>query len=287
MSANLSRRSVLVGFTATAALFAGSASAQAAKAIDAHAEAFRRHPGGPGADAAVEDYLRQLDANGMTHGVLAQPAFLGADNSYLVEGLRTARGRLRGVAAVEPSIYYNDMKALDSAGVVGVRLDLAGRPLPDVSAQPWSDFLRRVASLGWSVHVHREAKDLPRIVGPLLAAGITVVVDHYGRPDPSLGVDDPGFRYLLTQGATRRLWVKLSGAHRNGGVAAGERIALAAFPLLKGALGADRLLFGSDWPFAQAGLSFESQKAFLGKMVTDASERRMILGDNAAKLFRF
>ena len=55
-----------------------------------------------------------------------------------------------------------------------------------------------------------------------------VVVDHFGRPDPRLGVDDPGFRYLIETGATGRVWVKLSGAYRNGSGEAGERTALAS-----------------------------------------------------------
>ncbi len=37
-----------------------------------------------GYDATPEDYLGMLDANHIAHGVLIQPSFLGADNSYLV-----------------------------------------------------------------------------------------------------------------------------------------------------------------------------------------------------------
>jgi predicted TIM-barrel fold metal-dependent hydrolase len=280
----LSRRLLLFGGASLA--MAPPAWAQGVKRIDALAQVFRRPPVGMARGAAVPDYLAELDAAGMTHGVIVQPPSAGIDNGYLLESLKAARGRLRGVAAVEPSAYYNDLKALDAAGVVGLRLDLSGRPIPDFGAQPWPDFLKRVASLGWSVHAHREAKDLPRIVGPLLAAGLTVVVDHYGRPDPALGVDDPGFRYLLTQGASRRLWIKLSGAHRNGGAAAGERIALAAYPLLRAALGADRLLFGSDWPHGEGGTGIAGRTAIIERSAADPSERRMVLGENAATLLR-
>jgi len=41
-----------------------------------------------------------------------QPSFLGEDNSYLVNGLRLANGRLRGIAVVSPSISREDLKAL-------------------------------------------------------------------------------------------------------------------------------------------------------------------------------
>jgi predicted TIM-barrel fold metal-dependent hydrolase len=43
-----------------------------------------------------------LDRYGMSHGVLIQPSFLGTDNAYMVQGLRTAPERLRGIAVVSP-----------------------------------------------------------------------------------------------------------------------------------------------------------------------------------------
>ena len=93
------------------------------------------------------------------------------------------------------------------------------------------------------------------ILQPLLEAQVNVVVDHFGRPDPALGVDDPGFAALLAAGRSRRVWVKISGAYRNGANGRGEAIAQAAMPRLKDALGLDRLVWGSDWPHTQ----FESQ----------------------------
>ena len=78
----------------------------------------------------------------------------------------------------------------------------------------------------------RRSGGLPALVGPLLAGGLNVVGDHFGRPDPGLAVDDPGFRYLLAQAPTRRRCVKLSGADRSGPDGIGDTIADAAAPLL-------------------------------------------------------
>jgi hypothetical protein len=103
-------------------------------AIDSHAHVFHRDLPMPdkrrapaGYDAPPEDYLRVLAANGMTHGVLVQPSFLGADNSYLVASLRRYPDRLRGIAVVDPSIGSEQLQALQDAGVVGIRLNLIGR----------------------------------------------------------------------------------------------------------------------------------------------------------------
>ncbi len=290
---HLSRRALLA---AVAALPAARAFAQTATPmVDTHAHIFRRGlPLAPGArysvdyDANLEDYLKQLDANGMTHGVLVQISFLGTDNSFILDGIKRSNGRLRGIAVVDPTIAYFDMKELDNAGIVGVRLNLVGRPIPDFSADPWPEHLKRVAALGWQVEVHREAVDIPKIVGPLLNAGVNVVVDHFGRYDGTLGVEDPGFRWLLGQGASKRLWVKVSAAYRNGKDGAGEMAAPRAYTMLRDALGVDRLLWGSDWPHTafEKVANYANQKSFFEQMVPSADERKQILGTNAAKLFR-
>jgi predicted TIM-barrel fold metal-dependent hydrolase len=295
MSILMSRRTAIVGVAATAAASRLAFAQTAAKRIDTHAHIFERGlPLAPGArytsdyDAPVGDYLKQLDANGMTHGVLVQISFLGTDNSYILDGIKKANGRLRGIAVVSPEISFEDMKAMDASGIVGVRLNLVGRPIPNFTEGPWPEHLKRVAALGWQVEVHREAKDIPAIVGPLLASGVNVVVDHFGRFDGAQGVEDPGFRWLLDQGASKRMWVKVSAAYRNGKEGKGEDAALKAYPMLRDAIGLDKLLFGSDWPHTtfEKSISFANQVAFFEKMVPNAAERAQIMGENAAKLFR-
>lgn len=264
--------------------------------VDTHAHVFRRdlpmvagRRYTPDYDVSAEDYLRQLDTNGVARGVLVQPSFLGTDNHYLLAALRSHPQRLRGVAVVEPAASAAFLEELAAAGVVGLRLNLVGQPIPDFSAAPWPGLLQRVARLGWHVEVHREAKDLPVILTPLLGAGVSVVVDHFGRPDPQLGTDDPGFRGLLAAAASRRVWVKLSGAYRNGADGRGAAIARAALPLLRAAFGPERLVWASDWPHTQ----FEKVETYAAVCAerdlwfTDAAERTAILGTTPAKLFHF
>jgi predicted TIM-barrel fold metal-dependent hydrolase len=268
---------------------------RAVSGVDTHAHIFKRglkladvRRYAPDYDATIDDYLKVLDANGLSHGVLVQPSFLGTDNTYLLEGLQAARGRARGIAVVPPTISRAELNTLNEAGIVGIRLNLVGLPIPAFDAEPWPALLKNVAELNWQVEVHREARDLEGIVAPLLKAGVDVVVDHFGRPDGKLGVDDPGFRYLLTTGPQRRTWVKISAPYRNGNDGAGEATALKAYPMLRDSLGVDRLLWGSDWPHTQfeKTQSFASNRALLDQMVTDAGERQQILTANPGLLFR-
>ena len=268
------------------------AAADAAPAVDCHAHVFlrslafadgRRYT--PGYDAPIDAYLARLDRHGLSHGVLVQPSFLGTDNSYMVEALAAHPRRLRGIAVVPVDMPPVELRALDRRGVVGIRLNLLGQPVPAFDTPAWRRHLADVAALDWQVEVQAEAGRLPRILPALLDAGVRVVIDHFGKPDPAQGIDDPGFRYLLTTGDSGRVWVKLSGAYRNGD----PKIAGDAASLLRASFGLERLLWGSDWPHTQ----FEDRMGFgrareaLDRWLPDPAERRIVLGETAVRLFRF
>ena len=265
-------------------------------AIDCHAHVFRRDLPMPdsrrapsGYDATPEDYLRKLDENKMTHGVLIQPSFLGTDNSYLMSALRKYPQRLRGVAVVDPRISVADLNQMQQAGVVGIRLNLVGLPTPDFSSAAWKNLLSEIKARRWQVEVHRSARELPTVLDPLMLAGVNVVVDHFGRPDEQSGVNDPGFRYLMSLGSSRQVWVKVSAPYRNGANGVGEATALQALPLLKTHFGLDRLVWGSDWPHTlfESKADYSGQRRLLEVWLPDAAERGQVLHETPSKLFGF
>ncbi|MFB9264334.1 amidohydrolase family protein [Bradyrhizobium erythrophlei] len=294
----MTRRRFAAGFIASLPTI-GIASRGLAKvavprlSIDTHAHVFHRGlklaPGrryAPDYDAPLDLYLQQLDQNAMTNGVLVQPSFLGTDNSYLVECLKAANGRLRGIAVVDPAIAPAELRALDANGVVGIRLNLVGQQLPDLTAPEWKTLLASIKAMGWQVEVQRNAGDLAMLAPQLLDHGVTVVLDHFALPDPMLGVADPGFQSTLKLGASRRVWVKISAPYRNG--ANGEQFAKEAYPLLRTAFGVDRLLWGSDWPHTQFETkeNYVKNRKYLDELVTDADERARVLA-SPRELFRF
>ena len=293
----LTRREFVAGSAAVVALVGSGKTSLADTApttvIDTHAHVFHRGlklaPGrryAPDYDAPLSLYLEQLDQNGTTHGVLVQPSFLGTDNSYLFDCVKQTGGRLRGIAVVDPTISSQDVLALDKAGIVGIRLNLVGQKLPDLTAPEWKALLANLKSANWQVEIQRNASDLVGLVPQLLDAGVAVVLDHYTLPDQKLGVDDPAFRSILEFGATKRVWVKVSAPYRNG--PNGEAFAKQAFPLLRASFGLDHLLWGSDWPHTQFEKteSYAKNRRFLDELITDASERNDVL-IAPRSLFRF
>jgi predicted TIM-barrel fold metal-dependent hydrolase len=243
----------------------------------------------PDYDATIDDYRLEMRAQGISHAVMVQPSFLGTDNSFMCDALRRYPNELRGIAVVDPSIPKTGLDKLEADGVVGIRLNLDSLPIPRFSEGPWPELLESVSRRGWQVEVHREARDLADVVAPLIDAQVNVVVDHFGRPDDDLGVDDPGFRYLLSQGKTRRVWIKVSASYRNGSQGRGSATAAKGIPMLLEHFGRDRLVWGSDWPHTrhESSQSIAAGLRELERWFPNADDREQVAGPSALALFRF
>ncbi|MEO8250795.1 MAG: amidohydrolase family protein [Burkholderiales bacterium] len=294
---NLNQRllGLAVAATVPAALAAcASTAARSARKrgpVDTHAHVFhrglpfvpnRRYT--PGYDATAKEYLATLDANQMAYGVIIPISILGTNNDYTVRSIAESAGRLKGLAVVDPGIEFDKLEALDRAGLVGIRLNLIGKPVPDVTQGPWRELIAKCRRLNWQVEVYDDAKRLPTIIKPLIDSGVNVVVDHFGKPDVALGIADPGFKYLLGVGGTRQVWVKLSAPYRSS-----DAIASAAAPHLLNAFGPGRLMWGSDWPHTgfEGKVEYAALKSQLSNWVPDPAQRRIVLEDTPLKLFRF
>ncbi|AIR89097.1 amidohydrolase family protein [Pseudomonas cremoricolorata] len=263
--------------------------------IDGHAHVFERdlqlaegRRYAPTYDATLTDYLAQLDSCGLSHGVLVQPSFLGTDNRYLLAALTAAPERLRGVVVVDREVATSTLEHMAAAGVKGVRLNLMGQAMDDFASREWQAFFSRLAELGLHVELHRQVEDLPGVLQSLLRTGCQVVIDHFGRADARLGLEQPGFARMLELGREGDVWVKVSALYRLGGSAAEQhQFAQQALPALCETLGAERLLWGSDWPHTQheQQTSFGEQWQTIRGLISDTRLQTQLLRDSAATLF--
>ena len=133
-----------------------------AGAVDAHCHVF-----GPGdvfpyaperkytpCDAGKDELFALRDHLGFSRNVIVQATCHGVDNRALVDALRTAGDRARGVATVRDTVSDAELADLHSAGVRGVRFNFVRRlvdPKPDAYYRAIID---RIASLGWHVVVY-------------------------------------------------------------------------------------------------------------------------------------
>src|ERR1700752_1975146 len=102
-----------------------------AGAVDAHCHVF-----GPGAvfpfaperkytpcDAPKEKLWALRDFLGFERNVIVQATCHGSDNRAVVDALQSSGDRARGVVTVRESITDAELRALDAAGVRGVRFN--------------------------------------------------------------------------------------------------------------------------------------------------------------------
>jgi predicted TIM-barrel fold metal-dependent hydrolase len=258
--------------------------------VDTHAHIYLANcPVVPGATHHPErsftdaDFVRTLDENEVLFGVIAAASFMGSYNDYSLQALRVHR-RLRATAIVEPDVTLPELQAMDAAGVVGIRFSLRNYAgTPDLTTPEYQRLLRRVADLDWHVHLYAEGERIAALAPVLLNAGVKLVIDHYGNPDPKLGENSPGFQAALRALGTGHGWVKVSGPYRSPGC---DHPALAARLLAEA--GAERLLFGSDWPFVgrETTVTYQDTINWFEQAIPDATTREEI-GRTATRLYRF
>jgi predicted TIM-barrel fold metal-dependent hydrolase len=269
--------------------------------VDAHAHIFT--PDMPVTDAAwmkpdyaytAENYLKDLDAHGVHFGVIAGISIYGQYNDYMIGALRRSP-RLRGTVNVAPTIDRYTLERMQGDGIVGVRLQLSRRKeLPDLAGEDYRLLLRRVADLGWHVHLALEGAQMPAVLPALEASGVRIVLDHFAHPDPAEGLANAGFQAVLRSIQKGRTWVKLSAGYRLTWLSRREgspdpramQLAREAAAKLLQEAGPERLLWGSDAPFVghETSLTYADALASFAEWVPDATARRR-MSDTALRLY--
>lgn len=273
-------------------------------AVDAHCHVFgpgERFPYAPErkytpCDASREQLFALRDHLGFERNVVVQATCHGADNRALVDALEGSNGMARGVATVRRSVTDEELRALDAAGVRGVRFNFVKRLVDFTPKDELLEIAKRIAPLGWHIVVYFEAVDLPELWDFFTALPTTVVVDHMGRPDVTKPVDGPEFE----------LFVKLMREHENvwSKVSCPERLSVSGPPALNGERAAyrdvvpfarrlvetfpDRVLWGTDWPHPNLkdhmpddGLLVD----FIPHIAPTAELQRKLLVDNPMRLY--
>ncbi|MBO1074526.1 amidohydrolase family protein [Roseomonas marmotae] len=237
----------------------------------------------PPEDATAEQFIALMDQHGIGYGVIAAASLHGQYNDYVIRSMRR-NPRLRGTAFVLPETDMYTLERMKADGIVGIRLFFRRVPNPpDLRSPEYRLLLRRVRDLDWHVHTLASGAALPEVINAMEDAGVKLVIDHFGKPDERLGIDCPGFKALLAAVERGRTWVKLSGGFRMPSPEAARNYARALLRVS----GGERLVWGSDWPFA----AFENQVSYaqtiadLHDWVPDAATRRLITGDTPMRLY--
>jgi len=179
-------------------------------------------------------------------------------------------------------------QALHASGARGVRFAFNPQHGGTLDQKAFEHVLRCIEGLGWFVELHFEAAAIPGLRSWLEGIPATVVIDHFGRVDPTAGLEQAPFAILCELMRRDNFWMKISGA---------ERLSRSGYPYDDVAplaqrlveIAPQRLIWGSDWPhtgvFDAAKLPDDGKLLdALRRFVPDEGARKRILVDNPCRL---
>jgi predicted TIM-barrel fold metal-dependent hydrolase len=247
---------------------------------------FREHP------VSVEEYLGAAGACGVERAVLVQAhGAYGTDNSYVVDAVAAAPERLVSVGIVDPDDpdapeHLRELAA--TRGFAGVRLFGIGTTAPAWFDGPAGTALWATATeLDLRLVATLLAPELPRLGHQLERfPDVPVVLDHCGFPDLTGGPPYAGAAPLFALAGFEALHLKVTSHVLEDAEARSPGGAAALVECLHARFGAERLVWGSDYP--QTHDRSYADLVALGQAACAAlprGEQERFLGGNALRLW--
>jgi 2-pyrone-4,6-dicarboxylate lactonase len=240
------------------------------------------------ADAPKEKLFALHKHLGIARGVMVQSAAHGFDNSAGADLIAARKGDYVGVALLPTSASKEELKKLNGQGFRGARFNYMkhlgeGTPIDEVIA-----FASKLADIGWHLQIHMDSSLIGEMTPALKRSPVPVVIDHMGRIDASLGLDQKPFRDLVSLLKDKNIWVKVSGCERSSRQASPWKDAIPfarklveEFP--------ERTLWGTDWPHPNLkeipddGVMVDN----LAEIAPSEKQRQAVLVDNPARFYGF
>ena len=267
-----------------------------AGAVDAHCHVFGPEAKFPYAperkytpcDAPKEKLFALRDFLGFSKNVIVQASCHSKDNRAMVDALETSDDRARGVAFVGAEVTDAELKAMDRAGVRGVRFNFVRRLVDFTPRDVLEGIAARIAPLGWHTVVYFEMADLPDLEAFFTALPTTVVVDHMGVPSVEKGVEHPeNQRFLRMLEKHENMLTKVTCPERMSlagppydDVVPFGRTLVERFP--------DRVIWGTDWPHPNQKKEAPHDGVlvdYIPKIAPTPAQQRALLVDNPMRLY--
>ena len=265
-------------------------------ACDAHVHVFGPHKRFPYAEGrpftphdAPKEKLFDMHAQmGVQRCVIVQSTCHGFDNSVVADAIAAKNGDYCGVALAPANVSDAELARLDALGFCGVRFNFMdhlgkGAKIAEVIALG-----ERLAKIGWHLQVHFAAALIEELAPWLKRSAVPVVIDHMGRVNASLGIDQPAFRALLDLMRDPRFHVKVSGSERISQQSAPHADAIPFARKLVEEFG-ERCFWGTDWPHPNLGVVPDDGMLvdLLAEIAPTEAARQALLVDNPQRFYRF
>lgn len=243
----------------------------------------------PAVDAPKEALFALNDRLGFSRCVVVQSTCHGHDNGAVEDTIAARPATYRGIALLPTDVSDAELQRLDRAGFRGARFNYSshlGRAAPVAQVLALAE---RLVPLRWHLQIHGDAAAIAEVGAALTTAPVPVVIDHIGRIDAGLGLEQPHFLGLMRLMGHADVWVKLSGIDRITRLGPPYADAL-PFAARLAAEFPERVLWGNDWPHPNhAGPVPDEDElaAAIESIAPSTMARQRLLVDNPQTLYRF
>ena len=246
--------------------------------------------------ASTAELIKQMDENGVNGALIVQPINHKFDHSYVIEAMKSHPDRFKGMLLHDPSLDEQAavarLEELALQGFVGVRFN----PYlwPKAGETEWEPM-----SKGAGLAVYKRCAQLKMPVGVMCFQGLQLHYDDILQliaksPDTVLVLDHFGFTSIENQDVFEKLlglaqypnvYVKISALFRLGDASPFDRVKEKRFLPLLASFGADRLCYGSDFPFVLEQPEGYGMVKVVSGWIEDEKDRAAILGGTSERLF--
>ncbi|MBQ9571823.1 MAG: amidohydrolase family protein [Acidaminococcaceae bacterium] len=237
----------------------------------------------------IETYKAIAAKLHLDRAVFVQAKTFSCDNACLLDAIeKFGRKNSVGIAVVTNEASDAELKQLNDGGVKGLRFSVWNPANAVVSFEDCLPLSKRVYDFGWNMQLHMSAKQLMERAEIIRQIPGKVVIDHMGRMDPHLGINDPALPVLFSLIDKGNVWVKISGPYLNTvtGYPWDDSDKLAREIAV---YAPERIVWGSDFPHVTE--KVKPDEAYLTNMIArwipDEKTRKLALVTNPEELYGF
>ena len=236
---------------------------------------------------SIVDAQRMHASIGVDRAVIVQATIYKTDNTLLKDTLNAqAPDRYRGVAIIDDGVSDAELASLHAAGVRAARFNFAKQMDLAPSLPEFERSLARIAEFGWFAKVFTFGDQLLEMDEVFRNVRIPLMLDHMGRLDFRLGIDQPACKLIVERLKNDGWWIMLSNGDRCSGSGKPWDNAI---PFARAFYEAapDRCIWATDWPHVHYGgpVPPDSDLADLvRRYFPDPADLRRVLDENPSRL---
>ncbi|OSQ46220.1 amidohydrolase family protein [Thalassospira alkalitolerans] len=240
-------------------------------------------------DAPKEKLFALHDMMGIERCVIVQSGVHGFDNSAVANAIAARPKTYLGVALLPTDVSDDEIKRHHELGFRGIRFNYMSHLKGGASMDQLLHLADRLGRFDWHLQIHMDSDLIAEKAVGLAKASVPVVIDHMGRVDASLGLDQEPFNALLRLMENDHLLVKVSGCERSSRQDAPyvdaipfARKLVETFP--------DRVLWGTDWPHPNFRADAPDDGVLVDLIAAIAPTpdlQQALLVDNPMRFYRF